>query len=224
MWRWPVKALRGETVRSAVVDRNGMAGDRVLEVFKAGSDDKLWGGSHPRMMEWEAAWPAQCGCADGTGDAPVVYEPSGAAWAADDPDLPAVMAADLGEDAIELRPHGRSYGRLLVVFEASLKRLSEQMGREIEVERFRPNVLCESDADAFAEAGFEPGSRIRLGDNDFTVQKPCERCILPSWDPYGRQRDKDLHKHIVKELDNRFGIYVRTEAKATIAVGDQISG
>ncbi|GAB3644512.1 hypothetical protein GCM10028833_00440 [Glycomyces tarimensis] len=224
MWRWPVKSLRGEAVRSAVIDKDGMAGDRVLEVFRAGTGEQLWGGSHPRLMEWEAAWPAQCGSADGTGDAPVVYEPSGGAWSADDPGLPAAMAADLGVDGIELREHERSSGRILVIFEAGLRRLSEQMGREIEAERFRPNVMIAADAEPYAEAEYERGMTIRLGGHDFALQKQCERCVLPSWDPHGRVRDKELHKHIVKGLGNHFGLYLTTDAMATIGVGDEVTG
>lgn len=224
MWRWPVKGLRGETVRSAEIGAAGMVGDRVLNVFKTGTDDDIWPGSHPRMLEWEAAWPAQCGCADGTGDAPVVYAPSGAAWAADDPGLGSAMASDVGEEALDLRPVKGAGGRVLVVFEASVKRLSEEMGREIEVERFRPNAMVETDLDPYAEVDLEPGTPIRLGDNDFTVQKPCERCVLPSWDPRGRNRDKELHKHIVTGLGNHFGVYLQTAEKATVAIGDEISG
>jgi len=70
----------------------------------------------------------------------------------------------------------------------------------------------------------EPGTAIRLGDNEFTLQKPCERCVLPSWDPNGANvRDKELHKHIITELDNHFGIYLRISDKATVKVGDAIA-
>ncbi|MCH7230763.1 MOSC domain-containing protein [Glycomyces sp. L485] len=224
MWRYPVKGLRGEAVRSAEIGFHGMAGDRNLGLFKPGTGDKLWGGSHPRMMAWEAAWPAQCGCADGTGDAPVVYEPSGAAWSADDAGLPAALADDLGAE-VEVRRVERVYGRILVVFESSLKRLSEQLGREIEAARFRPNVIVSADLEPFAEVELEPGTAIRLGEGDFTVQKPCERCVLPSWDPVGRaERDMELHRHIIKTLGNHFGIYLRTSQTATIKAGDPISG
>jgi uncharacterized protein YcbX len=224
LWRWPVKGLRGETVRSAEIGPEGMAGDRVLQVFRSGTGDGIWAGGHPRLLEWEAAWPAQCGCADGVGNAPVVYEPGGAAWAADDPGLGAAMAADLGEEALDLRRTDGTNGRILVVFEASLKRLSERVGREIEPERFRPNVMVEADLDPDAEVRLERGTPIRLGGGDFEVHKPCERCVLPSWDPRGRERDKELHRHIVRELGNLFGVYLKTPGTATVRVGDEIGG
>jgi uncharacterized protein YcbX len=226
LWRFPVKGMRGEALRSAVVDFDGMAGDRVLGLYEPGTDKAVWGGSHPKMMGWEAAWPAQCGCADAVAGDPVLYEPGGAAWAVDDAELPGRLAATIdAAQGVELRKVKRDYGRMLVVFEASMRRLSEERGREIEVERFRPNVLVSTDLEPYAEASLEPGTPIRLGGREFTVQKPCERCVLPSWDPNGsNERDKDLHKHIVRELGNHFGIYVRIDETARIAVGDPVEG
>jgi uncharacterized protein YcbX len=224
MWRYPVKGLRGESLRSAVIDFDGMAGDRLLGLYEPGSDKSVWGGSHPKLMGWEAAWPAQCGCADAVSGEPILYESGGAAWAADDPALPERLAATVdATKGVELRKVKRDYGRILVVFEASVRKLSEQMGREIEAARFRPNVIVEADLEPFAEYRLEPGTAIRLGDNEFTLQKPCERCVLPSWDPNGANvRDKELHRHIITELDNHFGIYLRIDGKATVKVGDSI--
>jgi uncharacterized protein len=225
MWRWPVKGLRGETVRSAVVGRGGMAGDRMYAVFEATTGEGRWAGGDPRLLAWEAAWPAQCGCADGTGDMPVLYDPSGGAWAVDDTALGEALTADLHSDEpLELRPVKGTGDRILMVFEASLKALGAELGRKVEVERFRPNVLVETDAEPFAEQFLEPGTPIRIGETEFTVSKPCVRCVLPSWDPFGRERDKELHRLIVTGHDNLFGVYLTVEQPATIAVGDAVVG
>jgi uncharacterized protein YcbX len=225
LWRYPVKGLRGESLRSAVIDFDGMAGDRVLGLQEPGGDKSVWGGSHPKMMGWEAAWPAQCGCADAVAGEPVLYEPGGAAWAADDAGLPARLAASIdAHKGVELRKVDREYGRVLVVFAASVRKLSERLGRDIDAMRFRPNVIVDADLEPFTEVDLAPGTPIRLGDSEFTLQKPCERCVLPSWDPNGTNvRDMDLHKHVITELGNHFGIYLRISEKATVAVGDAVT-
>lgn len=225
LWRYPVKGLRGESLRSAVVDFDGLAGDRLFGLFEPGTDDALWGGSHPKMMGWEAAWPAQCGCADAVAGDPVLYEPGGAAWGGDEAGLPARLAESIdAKKGVELRKVKQDYGRMLVVFASSVRRLSEQMGREVEAARFRANVVVDADLEPYAEYGIEPGTPIRLGGHEFTMQQPCERCVLPSWDPSGANvRDKELHKFIVKELDNHFGVYVRISEPVTIKVGDAIT-
>lgn len=224
LWRWPVKSLRGETVRSASIDERGMEGDRVLAVFDDGTGKHTWAGAHPRLLGWEAAWPAQCGCADGTGEAPVIYGPGGAAWAADDPALGAEMGADIGIEAgVSLRGGvDGTVGRILVLFEASVRRLEAEVGHAVEIERFRPNMLVESDAEPFAEQFLEPGTPIKVGEAEFTVQGQCVRCTLPSWDPLGRERDKDLQKHLITEHANIFGVYLETPRRVRVSVGDAI--
>ncbi len=226
MWRWPVKGLRGETVQSAAIDRRGMEGDRVLAVFDQATGKHTWAGAHPRLLGWEAAWPAQCGCADGTGDLPVVYGPGGAAWAADDPGLGEAMGADVGIEAgVSLRGGvDGTAGRILVLFEASMRRLEAEVGHAVEVERFRPNMLVETDAEPFAEQFFESGLPIKIGEGEFTLEQQCERCVLPSWDPFGRERDKAFHRHLVTEHANLFGVYLTTAERATVRVGDAVAG
>jgi uncharacterized protein YcbX len=225
LWRYPVKGLRGEPLRSAVVDFDGMVGDRLLGLYQPGTDKAVWGGSHPRMMGWEAAYPAQCGCADSASGEPVFYEPGGAAWGADDEGLPARLAETIdAKKGVEIRPVKGSGERILVVFEASLKALSERMGREVEAARFRPNVIASADLEPFAEYKIPIGTPIRLGDNEFVLHKPCERCVLPSWTPDGsNERDKELHRAIINELDNHFGLYLKTPERAIIRVGDKIA-
>ncbi|MEV3934794.1 MOSC domain-containing protein [Glycomyces sp. NPDC049804] len=225
LWRYPVTGMRGESLRSAVVDFDGLAGDRLFRLFEPGEDKSLWGGSHPKLMGWEAAWPAQCGCADAVSGVPVLYEPGGAAWASDEAGLPERLAETIdAEKGVELRKVNGANGRMLVVFESSVRRLGEQLGREVDVMRFRPNVIVDADLEPFAETAIEPGAAIRLGDHEFTLDKPCERCVLPSWTPDGTNvRDMGLHKHIITELGNHFGVYVRTSDSATIRVGDRIA-
>jgi len=225
LWRYPVKGLRGEPLTSAVVDAAGMAGDRRLGVYEPGTDKAVWGGSHPKMMGWEAAFPAQCGTADSSAGDPVLYEAGGAAWGLDDAGLPARLAETIdAKKGVEIRPTKGSGERILVVFEASLKALSERMGREIEAARFRPNVIASADLEPFAEYKIPIGTPIRLGDNEFVLHKPCERCVLPSWTPDGsNERDKELHRAIINELDNHFGLYLKTPERAIIRVGDKIA-
>ncbi|SDD37050.1 MOSC domain-containing protein [Glycomyces harbinensis] len=226
LWRYPVKGLRGESLRSAAVDADGMAGDRVLGVFEPGTGKAVWGGSHPKMMGWEAAWPAQCGCADAVSGSPVLYEPGGAAWSADEAGLPARLAEtiDAGKGA-EIRRTAGAGDRMLVIFEASVRRLGEELGREIAAARFRPNVIVEADLEPYAETALAPGTPIRLGEHEFTLLMPCERCVLPSWDPSGsNERDMELHKHVIKELGNHFGVYVGIGESARVAVGDPVAG
>jgi uncharacterized protein YcbX len=68
---------------------------------------------------------------------------------------------------------------VLLLTEASLQMLSQQVGRPLSVLRFRPNLVL-SGAEPFAEDGWE---RLRIGDAVLRLVKPCRRCLIPAIDP-----------------------------------------
>lgn len=74
---------------------------------------------------------------------------------------------------------------LLVVSQSSLNALSVQVGDELDVRRFRPNIVVEGAAEAYAERHW---TRLTLDDSNMvsqavlTMVKPCERCVIPTRD------------------------------------------
>ncbi|MCX2545178.1 MOSC domain-containing protein [Pseudomonas sp. COW5] len=76
---------------------------------------------------------------------------------------------------------------LLLIGEASLQHLSQEVGRPLEMLRFRPNLVIEG-SEAYAEDGWK---RIRIGDVEFRVVKSCSRCILTTIDPKTGERSTD---------------------------------
>ncbi|AHL33061.1 molybdenum cofactor sulfurase [Pseudomonas brassicacearum] len=74
---------------------------------------------------------------------------------------------------------------LLLIGQASLVDLSNRVGRALEMLRFRPNLVIEG-SEAFAEDGWK---RIRIGEVEFRVVKPCSRCIMTTVDPQTGERD-----------------------------------
>ena len=76
---------------------------------------------------------------------------------------------------------------LLLIGQASLEDLSQRVGRPLEMLRFRPNLVIEG-CEAYAEDGWK---RLRIGDLEFRVVKPCSRCIMTTVDPQTGERDAD---------------------------------
>jgi len=68
---------------------------------------------------------------------------------------------------------------LLLTNSASLRDLSERVGQELSMLRFRPNIVVETDA-AFVEDDWK---QIAIGDAVFDVAGPCERCNFTTLDP-----------------------------------------
>ncbi|MET8141065.1 MOSC N-terminal beta barrel domain-containing protein [Sphaerisporangium sp. NPDC005288] len=232
LYRWPVKSLRGERVAAALLDARGMAGDRAYALVderpeRAGT--RLTVRQIPRMLDWEAAYPATCDGSPEPPGPPVLYSASGAAWAWDDPGLPAALA-DALEMPVSLRAADGQQDRgptLLVTFEASRHALEVEMGAPVEIERFRPNLHLELDAPAFAEESFSGAVAIAVGDVVLGTTGrhtgPCVRCAVPSWDPHGRERWPELQKHLISGHDNTFGLIMRVVRPGAVQVGDPVT-
>lgn len=74
---------------------------------------------------------------------------------------------------------------LLLISQASLDGLNARLEQPVEMLRFRPSVVVSADS-AHAEDQWQ---RIRIGEVDFDVVKPCSRCALPTVDPQTGVRD-----------------------------------
>ncbi|GAA3845998.1 hypothetical protein GCM10022226_81840 [Sphaerisporangium flaviroseum] len=232
LYRWPVKSLRGERVATARLDHRGMAGDRAYSLVDerpAHSGRRLTVRQVPRMLSWEAAYPATCDGSPEPPGPPVLYSPGGAAWAWDDPDLPSALAEAYGIP-LSLRAGEGQQDRgptVLVTFEASRRALEEELGAEVDVLRFRPNVHVDLDAPAFAEQSAEGEVTLTVGEAVLAVTGdhagPAIRCAVPSWDLYGRERWPELQKHILTEHDNKFGLIMRVVHPGVVHTGDPTS-
>lgn len=73
--------------------------------------------------------------------------------------------------------------------EASKKKVSEEVGKELKIERFRPNLLVAGSIPAFEENGWR---RLEIGDEvEFEVAKDCERCRVVTVDPATGEFDEE---------------------------------
>ncbi len=73
----------------------------------------------------------------------------------------------------------------LLISQPSLDDLNRRMGRALPMERFRPNLVVEG-CEPYAEDRWK---RIRIGEIEFRVVKPCSRCVIPSVNPETGKRE-----------------------------------
>jgi uncharacterized protein YcbX len=211
--RYPVKSMAGETADALAIDQHGVEGDRRYAVWFRGGR-RLTARAAPKMLAWRATL---------NGDMPSVTGPDGRRFGWDG-ELEAAVAANLGKDvALVQDPDGLQDvpGTLLVTVEASRRRLEEELGMELDVRRFRPNVHLDLDAEPFAESAWED-RRIRIGDAELVVDHPCDRCAITIHDPDTLERAPDVLRLINDRHDTFFGFRATPVAPARLAVGDAV--
>ncbi len=228
--RWPVKSLAGESLHSADVGPDGLAGDRVhafLDVEGARAGKLLTARQAPGLLAWTAGYPDHPDDALPHDAVPPaeVRAPGGGRWRWGDEGLAAAVAEAAGR-AVTLRrdPSGQPDcpGLILVTVEASRRAAEAELGAPLDLRRFRSNVHLELDAPAFAEEQWT-GAELRVGDGlHLCVSAPCRRCAMPSWDPDGAVRWPALLEWLVRDHANVFGVYVRVDKPGVVKVGDPV--
>ncbi|KJV07334.1 MOSC domain-containing protein [Methylocucumis oryzae] len=110
----------------------------------------------------------------------------------------------------------------LLISESSLALLNAQMGLNLPMARFRPNLVV-SGCEAYAEDGWRA---IRINNLDFRLPKPCSRCAIPSLNPetgeYGKEPLATLSR--TRKWQNKvyFGQNVLHNQQGILSVGDEI--
>lgn len=226
--RWPVKSLRGEAVGAARFADGGMVGDRahvLRDERKKRSGAVLTVRQNPALLRWSSDY----GEAGDPGLPPTLHDGAGTDWKWDDPELPAALTESLG---IPLSLHSAAGNQdrgptVLVTLQSTLDALTEEMGDEVDLLRFRPNVHLDADIAPFGELDWEPGTTVTAGEVTLEITGEragaCVRCAVPSWDARGRARWKALQNRLIDEHDNKFGTIVRVVRGGTVHRGAEVA-
>jgi uncharacterized protein YcbX len=113
-------------------------------------------------------------------------------------------------------------GFVSIVNLASVRDLSEKVGRTVDPRRFRANVYVEN-WPAWIENEATGGS-ITLGGAQATVLKPIVRCVATHVDPDSGEKNIDVVRSLYDAYGHRYcGIYVKVCSGGRLSVGDKVA-
>jgi len=111
---------------------------------------------------------------------------------------------------------------VLVASEASLGELNSRVGRELEMRRFRANIIIRG-CEPHAEDGWR---EIRIGETVLRSTKRCGRCIVTTIDPEtgvaGTEPLKALAGYRLFDQNACFGMYYAPVQCGSVRVGDRV--
>jgi len=111
---------------------------------------------------------------------------------------------------------------LLLTTEASLSELNRHFPEYVDMLRFRPNLVIDSDM-PFAE---DQWKNIRIGTLNFSVVKPCARCVIPTIDPKTGNKNPEVFKTLQRHRQHNgevfFGQNIIAYGEGVIRVGDTV--
>lgn len=92
----------------------------------------------------------------------------------------------------------------------------------IDVRRFRPSLLIETDdEDAFPERGWI-GSTLQIGEVVLALRVACPRCVMTTHGFADLPRDPTIMRRLVSEAGGDLGVYATVESPGRIRVGDPV--
>ncbi|MDH5485646.1 MAG: MOSC domain-containing protein [Gammaproteobacteria bacterium] len=108
---------------------------------------------------------------------------------------------------------------ILLTSQSSLDDLNQRLAQPVAMRRFRPNIVIRG-ATAYAEDEWQ---KIRFGDIDCRIVKPCSRCIMPNIDPATARIDKEPSQTLAgyRKKNNKvfFGQNLIHDQQGTLSVG-----
>jgi len=110
----------------------------------------------------------------------------------------------------------------LITSTASLHSLNQEMGLELPMQRFRPNLVI-ADCDSYAEDSWR---KISINNIHFRLPKPCSRCPVPSINTDTAERGKEPLKTMnrIRRWNNRvyFGQNALHDKSGELFVGANV--
>ncbi len=94
---------------------------------------------------------------------------------------------------------------------------------EMDVRRFRPNILIETtEPESFPEQGWI-GRRIRIGNAVVSIHSACVRCVMTTHGFADVPKDARVMRTLVKEAEGNLGVYAIVDEPGEVGRGDPLT-
>lgn len=224
LWRYPVKSMGGEVCAALNIESRGVRGDRMWAVVDA--EGRLGSGKNTRRFR-RVEGLLNCS-AQLDGDVPVVTLPGRRVVRAGDETTDQALREVLQRDDLSLCvetavPH-HDAAPLHLLTDASIAAVRQLVDdAPVDVRRFRPNIVIDTQASAgFVEDAWI-GRRIRIGEVVVEVTEGTERCVMTNADQPGLARSHQVLKQISHRNDLDLGVYATVVQPGVVRRGDAVT-
>lgn len=203
IWRYPVKSMAGERIKTTELGVLGMAGDRIVHVEKR-DGRVVTARTHPRLLGLHARL-------EGAGDPAV----DGRRWT--DPIVFAAVRAIVGDGARLVRDESARRFDVLPLLVATDGAIAE-FGYDHR--RLRPNLVI-GGVNGLDERSWA-GRRLRIGDVLIDLADLRARCVMTTVDPDTLQQDHRVLRSIVDRFEGTFALDASVVRGGSITEGDHV--
>ena len=256
LWRYPVKSLQGEPLSAGQLTPSGLVGDRAFGIFEQSTDVLLSAKRLPKLLDGSAVLlPGNDLVAELSFDGNILLS--------SDPNVDEALSSwlSVGVELRQPKAGRRSVVETQVDLDddSQLAEFSTRPGMLFDscslnlvsttslaaasalypagawgVERFRPNVLIETET-AISESSLDEEERpgfvddelvgfvVSVGAVEIVVMKRCDRCVMITR-PFGAfARDRALLRALARFHGNELGLDAMVRGSGSVALGDPIT-
>lgn len=228
LFRYPVKSMSGEPLEAADLGWHGLDGDRRLAFRRDGDRGGFPWLTASKLPELVLFAPLRRGPA-GAADLPThVRTPEGEELEVFGQDL----AAEVGRrhrSPVQMMHLNRGVfdeASISMITSATVGEIGRLSAQPSDVRRFRPNILIASQRAVPFEEDEWVGGVLRFGEADgaaaIGITTRDERCSMVNLDPGSARSAAEVLKAIVRERDNKAGVYGTVTRRGRLAVGQPI--
>jgi uncharacterized protein YcbX len=229
IFRYPVKSMAGELLDVARLGWQGLEGDRRL-AFRRLNDKSgfpwLTASKLPQLLRYQPFGR------DGHTSEPLpthVRTPDGKEFELRSNELREDVSARHGSD-VELMnlKHGIfDEASISVISLSTVRGIERECGRDLDLRRFRPNIVIETDSvEPFAEDSWV-GRSLMFGEGNSAaavrVTMKDERCVMVNLDPDTAESDSRVMKTVVRLNENYAGVYGTVVRVGELRVGQVVT-
>jgi len=233
IFRYPVKSMAGELLDVARLSWHGIEGDRRF-AFRRLADKSgfpwLTASKLPQLLLYKPVrLDSNANSMNGELLPTHVRTPAGKEYGLRSDELREEVSSRFGSD-VELMnfKHGIfDESPISVISLGTVRGVARESGREVDLRRFRPNVVIETDsAEPFAEDNWV-GRTLMFGEGNsgaaLGVTMRDERCVMVNLDPDTAARDSEVMKTVVRMNENYAGVYGTVVRAGELRVGQVVT-
>src|SRR6266481_2686589 len=233
IFRYPVKSMAGELLDVARLSWHGIEGDRRLafrRLTDKGGFPWLTASKLPQLLLYKPVrLDSNANSKNGELLPTHVCTPDGKEYELRSDELREEISSRYGSD-VELMnlKHGIfDESPISVISLGTVHSVERESGREVDLRRFRPNIVIETArAEPFEEDSWV-GRTLIFGEGNsgaaVGVTMRDERCVMLNLDPDTAERDSEVMKTVVRMNENYAGVYGTVIRAGELRVGQVVT-
>lgn len=229
IFRYPVKSMAGASLDAAKLSWHGIEGDRRL-AFRRLTDKSgfpwLTASKLPELLLYKPF-----GIDNNTAERlPThVCTPDGKQYELRSDELREEVSSRYGRavELMNLRNGIFDDACISVISLGTVHCVGRESGRDVDLRRFRPNIVIETDGGEPFEEDRWVGRTLMFGQADngpaIRITMRDERCVMVNLDPDTAERDSEVMKAVVRMNENCAGVYGTVVRAGEIRIGQVVS-